>query len=163
MANINIDGGLIYYDFADVIGFGAEHSQMQERLEEAAGQLGLTVVPDPFPEQGIFIRSDQYSFVKRGIPAVFLFNGFTSTTGETPGHDLWDLVITTRLHQPNDDMTQPFDYAAAAKLADVARRLTLTTATAPERPRWYDDSVFGQRFAPDAPKAARPVPVAARD
>ena len=80
-----------------------------------------------------------------------------------PGRDLWDLVITTRLHQPNDDMTQPFDYAAAAKLADVARRLTLTTATAPERPRWYDDSVFGQRFAPDAPKAARPVSGAARD
>ena len=163
VANINIDGGLIYYDFADVIGFGAEHSQMQERLEEAAGQLGLTVAPDPFPEQGIFTRSDQYSFVKRGIPAVFLFNGFTSTTGGTPGRDLWDLVITTRLHQPNDDMPQPFDYAAAAKLADVARRLTLITATAPERPRWYDDSVFGQRFAPDAPKAARPVSGAARD
>ena len=44
-----------------------------------------------------------------------------------------------------------------------ARRLTLTTATAPERPRRYDDSVFGQRFAPDAPKAARPVSGAARD
>ena len=66
VANVNLDGAMPFYDFADVIAFGAEQSQMGERLAAAAGQLGLSVAPDPFPEEGIFTRSDQYSFVKRG-------------------------------------------------------------------------------------------------
>ena len=67
-----------FYDFSDVIAFGAEQSQMGERLQAAAGQLGLSVAPDPFPEEGIFTRSDQYSFVKRGVPSLFLYIGFTA-------------------------------------------------------------------------------------
>ena len=155
VANINIDGAIPYYDFADVIAFGAEQSQLAERLADAAGQLGLEVAPDPFPEEGIFTRSDQYSFVRRGVPALFLFMGFTDREGRSVGRAVWDEAIA-RAHTPSDDLAQPIDYAVLAKLGEVARRLILETANAPQRPLWYRDSLFGQRFAPGQPTAERP-------
>lgn len=155
VANVNIDGALPYYDFSDVIAFGAEQSQLIERLAAASGQLGLSVAPDPFPAEGFFTRSDQYSFARRGIPALFLFPGFSDLSGRDVGRAVWDEVATTRAHQPSDDLSQPIDYAALAKHGEVARRLLLEVANHDARPLWYSDSLFA-RFAPGAPTAARP-------
>ena len=155
-ANINLDGAFPFYDFSDVIAFGADHSQLGEHLATAAGEMGLTVAPDPFPEEGIFTRSDQYSFVKKGIPAVFLYNGFTDLAGRNVGRAVWDDLIVRIVHEPGDDMSQPIDYDIVAKFGDVFRRLTLVTANAPHRPLWYGDSLFARRFAPQAATAQRP-------
>lgn len=155
IADINLDGAMPFYDFRDVIAFGAEQSQMGERLAEAAGQLGLAVAPDPFPEEGIFTRSDQYSFVRRGVPSLFLYMGFTAMDGRNVGRALWDELGKKVVHRPGDDLSQPIDYAVAAKFADVFRRMAIATADAPARPLWYEDSLF-RRFAPDRPTAPRP-------
>jgi Peptidase family M28 len=154
VANINLDGAMPFYDFSDVIAFGAEQSQMGERLAAAAAQLGLSVAPDPFPEEGIFTRSDQYSFVKHGVPSLFLYMGFHDLEGRDVGRRLWDELGATIVHQPGDDLSQPIDYRVAAKLADVFRRVAVETANAPERPRWYRESPFGRLFAPNEPKAS---------
>ncbi len=156
IANINLDGGFPFYDFSDVIAFGAEQSQMGEQLQSAISKIGLTLAPDPFPEQGIFTRSDQYSFVKRGIPALFLYNGFTDMDGQNKGQAIWDSFLVEHYHEPSDDLSLPIDYNVSAKFSHVFRLLTLEVANAPSRPLWYDDSVFGKRFAPDEPKAQRP-------
>ncbi|HWT11349.1 MAG TPA: M28 family peptidase [Allosphingosinicella sp.] len=155
IANVNIDGALPYYDFGDVIAFGAEESQLAERLHSAAAELGLAVARDPFPEEGFFTRSDQYSFVRRGVPGLFLFGGFRDLDGRNVGEAVWREVTTTRAHQPSDDLSQPIDYAVVAKLGEVARRLVLGIANAAERPLWYADSLFA-RFAPGSPTARRP-------
>jgi Zn-dependent M28 family amino/carboxypeptidase len=156
VANINIDGALPFYDFSDVLGFGVEHSELCGQLADAAGELGLALAPDPFPEQSMFTRSDQYSFARRGIPSVFLFTGFTSMTGENVGKALWNKLGETLVHQPSDDLSQPWDYDVIAKFADVARRFALKLAAASERPRWYEDSVFAGLFAAQEPRAKRP-------
>ncbi|GAA0485113.1 M20/M25/M40 family metallo-hydrolase [Parasphingorhabdus litoris] len=155
IANVNLDGAFPFYDFGDVIAFGAEQSQMGEQLEQAIIPMGLTLAPDPFPEQGIFTRSDQYSFVKRGIPALFLYNGFTDTDGQNKGQAVWDTFLAEHYHKPTDDLSLPIDYKVSAKFSDVFRLLTLKVANAPAAPLWYDDSVFGKRFAADQPKAQR--------
>lgn len=153
VANINLDGLMPFYDFSDVIAFGAEHSELGERLASAAGELGLTVGPDPFPEEGIFTRSDQYSFVKRGVPSVFLYPGFTDMAGRSVGRRVWDETNAKHVHAPSDELDLPVDYAVVAKFTDLFRRLVLATADAPVRPRWYATSIFGRQFAPGAPKA----------
>lgn len=154
VANINIDGGLIFYDFSDVIAFGAEHTQMCERVADAADELGLTLAPDPFPEQGFFTRSDQYSFMRRGVPGIFLFPGFTDMSGANVGRGIWDSIDF--VHQPNDDMSQPWDFEVGAKFADVGRRIALRVARGPA-PLWYADSSLSAPFAPNAARAARPT------
>ncbi len=155
VANINIDGGLPFYDFSDIIGFGIEHSQLRDRLETAVEPLGIKIADDPFPAQSMFTRSDQYSFAKRGIPAVFLFTGFTGENGENIGLEYWDYMTSTHGHQPSDDLSRGWNYSAAAKFADVAMAFIAETASVAERPLWYQDSNIGHLFAPDAPKAVR--------
>ncbi|MEL6364907.1 MAG: M28 family peptidase [Pseudomonadota bacterium] len=156
VANINLDGALPFYKFVDVIAFGAEQSEMGERLAAAIRPLGMTVAPDPFPEQSIFTRSDQYSFVKAGVPALFLYMGFTDPNGENVGRGWWDRTLATLYHQPTDDLSSPIDYEVAAQFTDVFRRVTLETTNRRQRPRWYAESVFGAAFAPDDPKAESP-------
>lgn len=123
---------------------------------EAAAQLGLTVGPDPFPEEGIFTRSDQYSFVTRGVPSIFLYSGFTDMEGRSVGRQAWDDAMADIVHHPSDDLSQPIDFDVVAKFVDLFHRLTIVTAHGAERPLWYGDSTFGYQFAPDAPKAVRP-------
>ena len=153
VANINIDGGLPFYDFRDVIGFGIEHSELYEHLENAAHQLGLKVATDPFPEQGIFTRSDQYSFAKRGIPSVFLFTGFTAIDGREVGYDYWKMMTAEHGHKPSDDLSLGWDYQVIAKFTDLARRFVIETANAATAPLWYKNSRMGQLFSPETEKA----------
>lgn len=156
VANINLDGGMPFYDFSDLIAFGAEQSQMGERLSVVAEQMGLDVAPDPFPELNIFVRSDQYSFVKKGVPALFLYNGFTNMAGENVGQKKWDEAFASYYHQPSDDLKLPINYESSAKMSRVFEALTREVANSTTRPLWYDDSVFGTLFDADRPKAQRP-------
>jgi hypothetical protein len=75
--------------------------------------------------------------------------------GGKPGRALWDELERTIVHRPGDDLSQPIDYAVAAKFADVFRRVVLATADARGRPLWYEDSLF-RRLAPGQPTAPRP-------
>jgi Zn-dependent M28 family amino/carboxypeptidase len=69
----------------NVVGFGAEHSSLGLKLASAAARQGFTISPDPKPEEVIFVRSDQYAFVRAGVPALYLKSG---TEGLETGVDL---------------------------------------------------------------------------
>jgi hypothetical protein len=73
-----MDEDQMLWPLLDIIPFGAEHSTLDGVVKRAAERLHLSLSPDPMPEQVVFIRSDQYSFVKQGIPAVFPTPGFKS-------------------------------------------------------------------------------------
>ena len=76
VANINLDMVMMLHPLHDVIAFGAEHSTLGTTVEQVVRHLELELTPDPMPEEVIFVRSDHYSFVRKGIPAVFLVSGF---------------------------------------------------------------------------------------
>jgi hypothetical protein len=145
---VNVDVPLFTYDFTDVVAFGAEHSTLQVAITKAAMAVGVTVSPDPRPNEGLFTRSDHYSLVKKGIPALFV------ATGKGEGSEAaWDAYLTQHYHQPSDDMSQPFNWTAAARFARINEWVVREIADDPQRPRWYRGSFFGDTFAPDAPKA----------
>jgi Zn-dependent M28 family amino/carboxypeptidase len=104
------------------------------------------VSPDPVPGQALFIRSDQYSFVRQGIPSVFLNSGFKP---QQPGQDLaqaFERWLGTVYHTPKDDMAQPLDLAAGARLARLNLLVGLLAAEQPERPRWREGDFFGATY-----------------
>ncbi|WP_374407352.1 M28 family metallopeptidase [Pelagerythrobacter sp.] len=142
VANVNLDGAFPFYDFRDVIAFGAEQSDIIDHLTAATAELSLTVAPDPFPEESIFTRSDQYSFMPRGIPGVFLYNGFTDMAGDNVGRAVWDDLMARVVHLPTDDLMQPIDWDVLAKFSDVFRRLALRLGNADTRPQWRQESMF---------------------
>jgi len=99
---------------------------------------GVEVQPDPEPLCNIFIRSDQYNFVRHGIPALAM--GVAPTTPEEK--QLFQDWLSHRYHAPSDDLNQPIDFAAAGKYEDIVRGLLIKIADMPQRPQWKPDSFF---------------------
>ncbi|GGE10775.1 aminopeptidase [Polymorphobacter glacialis] len=152
---VDLDQPLLLYPFTDVITFGGDHSTMGEAISRAVAKAGVTLSPDPMPAETIFVRSDHYTFVKRGVPALLLATGFANG-----GKAAWERFLSTDYHQPSDDMKQPIDWAAGAKYARVNYLIAREIADGAERPHWYAGDYFGDSFAPKAVKATRPKAVA---
>jgi Zn-dependent M28 family amino/carboxypeptidase len=104
---------------------------------------GVGVQADPEPDRNIFVRSDQYSFIREGVPSLSFKFGFTPGSPEERLQKQW---LEQRYHAPSDDVMQPVNLAAAARfnriMAALARRVANTTA----RPAWNQNSFF-RRFA----------------
>jgi Zn-dependent M28 family amino/carboxypeptidase len=151
VAAVDLDQPLLLYPFTDVIAFGGDHSTLGETIRRAVGKVGVALAADPMPEETIFVRSDHYTFVKHGVPAILLATGYANG-----GEAAWKNYLSTHYHRPSDDLNLPINWAAGAKYAEVNYLITRELANAPERPRWYAGDYFGNAFAAAAPKAARP-------
>ena len=153
VANVNLDMPILLYDFQDVIAFGAEHSTMGPIVSAAAAKMNIALSPDPVPSQNLFVRSDHYSFVQAGIPAVFLVPGF-----KNGGDEAFREFERKHYHQVSDDLSLPFDWNAAAKFAKINYMIAREIADRDEAPLWYEGNSYGERYAKKAPKAPRPAP-----
>lgn len=158
VAVVNLDMPVLTYDFEDVIAFGAEHSTMGPIVARAAERMGVEVIPDPLPQEGLFTRSDHYRFVQQGVPSVFLMTGFG---GE--GRARFTEFLRGPYHGPGDDMSLPFDWGAGAKFARLNYLIAREIADADRAPLWYRDSFFGAVYGGDAPRAGRQAAAAASE
>jgi len=147
VADVNIDMPLFLFPLAEVTAFGAQHTSLSAQVARASEEAGLAVVPDPFPEEVVFIRSDQYAFVRRGIPAIMLAPGMASTDPSIDGRKLTMEFITGRYHTPKDDLDVHVDWASAERFARANYLLGLGIADDAERPVWNEGDFFGERFA----------------
>ena len=148
---VNLDMPLLLYPFRDVIAFGGEHSTIARSVDEAGRAMQVATATDPMPKQGLFVRSDHYRFVTRGIPSVFLMTGYANG-----GEAKWKKFLGGGCyHAPCDDLAQGIDWQAAARFVELNTRIARGLADAPERPLWYADSYFGRSFAAGQPKAKR--------
>lgn len=148
---VNLDMPILTYDFTDVTAFGAEHSTMGPIVARAAARMGVSLAPDPLPEEGLFTRSDHYRFVQQGIPAVFLMTGFANG-----GRERFHAFLDTRYHSPTDDLSQAFNWRAGARFAQLNYLIAREIADGAEPPLWYRDSFFGDAFGGNQPRARRP-------
>jgi len=148
VANVNMDEDQMLWPLVDVIPFGAEHSSLDGVVKQAAWRLHLELSPDPMPEEVIFVRSDQYSFVKQGIPAVYPTPGFKSNDPNIKPPEIFKNWEATRYHQPQDNMQQPgLDFNQAAKYADFVFLCGWLIAQDPTRPTWNEHDFFGEHYA----------------
>jgi len=143
VANLNYDMALPLFPLRSVIALGAEESSLGADARAVGATMGLPLTPDPFPERNSFIRSDQYSFIEAGIPALAFKFGFTANTPEAEAEIGWR---ATRYHGPSDDLAQEVHREDEVRLHDFIAALALRIANADQRPRWNDDSFF-RRFA----------------
>jgi Peptidase family M28/PA domain len=151
VAVVNLDMPVLLYDFQDVIAFGAEHSTMGPAVTRAAAKMGVSLSPDPLPSEALFTRSDHYSFVKQGVPSVFLMTGF-----KNGGEKAFKDFLATHYHKVSDQTDLPFDWKAAAKFARINTLIAAEIANADAAPSWYKGSFFGDQFAPGAARAVVP-------
>ena len=146
-ANVNMDGLSLFYDFRDIVPLGAEHSSLMAEVKQTAQHFGLEVSPDPLPEEVFFIRSDQYSFVRQGIPAVAISEGFKAVDPKIDGRKIAAAWERTVYHTPKDDMNQPLNFDAAAKCTRVNFAVGYLVAESTRRPYWNPGDFFGRESA----------------
>ena len=132
----------------DVVALGAEHSTLGEEVVSAAKLMGYNVSPDPMPEEVSFIRSDQYSFVLQGVPAVDIEDGVKSTDPKINGLEVIKKWLVTRYHTPLDNMDQPIDFDSAAKGAVMNFLVGYQVAQHDAAPAWNKGDFFGTTFGP---------------
>jgi hypothetical protein len=146
VANVNLDMPLLQWPIADVVAFGAENSSLDRVVERAAGAAGLKMVPDPLPQENLFVRSDQYSLVKQGVPAVFLMPAFGSKDPKIDGGAVFRGFLDTHYHKPSDDLSLPMNPEAVAAFAETNYQITLAIANDPVAPSWKPGNFFGETF-----------------
>jgi Zn-dependent M28 family amino/carboxypeptidase len=145
VADVNVDMFLPIVPLKMLKIEGIEESDLGARAAAIAQSMGVKPIPDPEPLRNAFIRSDQYNFIKKGVPAVKCDVGFELGTPEQKIFKDW---LTNRYHAPSDDANQPVDLQSAALYEEFTRRLLLETANTPAPPRWKPDSFF-RRYAAD--------------
>lgn len=149
VANVNMDGAPgEYYAMKDVVPLGSEHSTLGDDVAAAGKLLGYDITPDPMPEEVNFIRSDQYSFVLQGVPAVDVSDGIHSTDSTIDGLALQKKWLVTRYHTPLDNMDQPIDFDSMAKGAVMNFLIGYRVAQHDAAPEWKKGDFFGTTFGP---------------
>ena len=147
VANLNVDMPVLLAPTSDVVPIGVEHSSLQATLESAATELGVGISADPAPAEVVFVRSDQYAFVRAGVPAVYLKGGTTATEGsEIDPTAAEDAFRRNCYHRPCDDVSQPIQYGDAARLAKLNARIGQVVGDAAGRPSWNEGDFFGDKF-----------------
>jgi Zn-dependent M28 family amino/carboxypeptidase len=143
VADLNMDMALPLWPLKSVLILGVHESTLGDAARAAAQSRGLEVVADPYPDRNAFIRSDQYSFIRAGIPALAFKFGFKPGAPEAEIEKAWR---AERYHGLADDLSQPVARADAVKFNAFMAGVALEAANAPERPAWKDTSFF-KRFA----------------
>jgi len=143
VADINLDMFLPLFPLKVIEVQGYAESSLGESVKIAAGELGVEVQTDREPDQNRFIRSDQYSFIRSGIPSLAFKFGYTYGSEDEKTRLAW---VRDRYHQPSDDLNQPVDLEAAAKFNRVIMSLLRRVADNATRPTWNTESFF-RRFA----------------
>lgn len=141
VANVNLDGFLPLFPLEIVRGYGVGESDLAGHLAQAAREQGVKVQDDPNPERNIFIRSDQYSFIRKGLPALFLSFGYEKDSPEEKTVIEW---FYKRYHSPSDDTLQPVNRLAAAQFNRLLAAVIVRIANTPARPEWNRNSFFRQ-------------------
>lgn len=143
VANLNSDMFLPLYPLKRLTIFGIDESDLGDDARSAAEAMGIAIEPDPEPFRNVFIRSDQYSFIRQGIPALMFKIGYTKGSPEEQTFKLW---LRDRYHAPSDDLDQPVDRGAAETFDKLAADLLMRISGRDAQPRWKDSSFF-KRFA----------------
>ncbi|MDO3641222.1 M28 family peptidase [Mucilaginibacter sp. L3T2-6] len=145
VADVNTDMPTIIAPLLSVTALGAEHSSLAKQVDQAAGYLGLGVEPDPEPRQVRFVRSDQYSFVVNGIPALHIKYGAKTADGK---NNLNDYVAKWRAkyyHKPQDDINGIFNFTAGKIYAELNFLIGYLVANDTARPTWNSGDIFATK------------------
>lgn len=145
VADLNFDMPLPLWPLTKVFAPGEDESTLGADARAVAATQGLQMAPDALPDRNVFIRTDQFSFVREGIPSLAFKFGFAKDTPEFQIEHDWR---ANRYHAPSDDLDQPVMKEEAVKLDAYVAALAARVANAHARPEWLATSVFRPEAAP---------------
>ncbi len=143
-ANLNLDGvgTEVYGPVKNMVGYGAEHSTLGSMLDEVSVSYGIKTLPDPVPAENVFYRSDHYSFVERGVPALMLMGA--------PEGDIQDAMKRMKewekvnYHEPGDVIEANWVWEGAETVSEIMGILGWRISELDKMPEWLQTSRFGK-------------------
>jgi hypothetical protein len=141
-ADLNFDGigTEVYGPVKKIVGFGAEYSELGKTLEDVLQATGITLTPDPLPEERAFYRSDHFAFVKKGVPALMLLGG---PEGDTA---MWiaraKKWMDVDYHQPTDTVKPDWNWEGPRASAAVGLIIGMRVASNEAMPQWLPGAPF---------------------
>jgi len=141
VADINLDQLRPIFPLKTLTTLALDESTLGDTVKQVAEPMGIRIQADLEPERRLLTRSDHYSFMQIGVPAVGFIFGYEKGSPEEVVYRRW---YAERYHSPADDLQQPWDPPAAAKFNDFFNRLVETLANAAARPRWKPGSAFAR-------------------
>lgn len=143
IAALNVDGGNLLGRTRDLRVLGDTKSSLGPSLANYARPRGVRLTPDPYPERGLFYRSDHFSFAKAGIPAVSIAAG-NDYIGRPRdwGVQQIDDYTSNRYHQPSDEYRPDFDLNGAVQLSEIVLGFGRMLANTEDVPTWNRDAEF---------------------
>jgi hypothetical protein len=139
VAAINMDMYLPLFPLHYIEVQGLGESSLGNDIRGVAQLNDVEVQFDKQPPQNRFIRSDQASFVRQGIPGLGFKFGWTP---DSPEQKIFNTWIHDRYHAPSDDLQQPVDTVAAAQFTHIIAQLAMRVANEPNKPAWYPESFY---------------------
>jgi Zn-dependent M28 family amino/carboxypeptidase len=141
-ADLNLDMFMPLFALKKLHVQGLEQSTLAIDAKKVGEQHHIVIAGDPEPDRNSFIRTDQYSFVQAGIPALAFKFGWEAGS---PEYKAWRGWLAERYHSTADDLSQPVDLVAAAQFDSFYYDLAWTVADDPA-PQHYLDTSFFRRF-----------------
>jgi Zn-dependent M28 family amino/carboxypeptidase len=144
-ANVNLDSMNILGLTRDFVPLGAERSTLNAVVQAVARERGMTVVPDPRPEQGSFYRSDHFPFARVGVPSISLKEG-NDFVGRPKGwgEQQFNAYNTAHYHQPSDEYRDSWDFRGMIQEAEIALAIGRRVAEMSELPRFNPGDEFAR-------------------
>jgi Zn-dependent M28 family amino/carboxypeptidase len=141
-ADLNLDMFMPIFALKKLHVQGLEQSTLAVDAKKVGEEHHIVIAGDPEPDRNSFIRTDQYSFVQAGIPALAFKFGWEPGS---PEYKAWRGWLAQRYHSTEDDLSQPVDLAAAAQFNSYFADLARTVADDPATPHYLETSFF-KRF-----------------
>ena len=141
-ANVNLDQLRPIFPLKTLTTLAVDESTVGDTVRQVAGTMGIRIQPDPEPERNLLRRSDHWSLMQIGVPAVGFIFGYEKGTPEEAIYRAW---YAERYHSPADDLNQPWVPEAAAKFNDFFGKVVESLADASDRPQWKPGSQYAPR------------------
>jgi hypothetical protein len=143
VANLNLDMPILTYRFEDLVVYGANRTSIGPSVAAVAKAEGVVLTPDPAPEEANFVRSDHYSFVRAGVPAISLEPG-----PKGPGKAAIGAFLDKHYHQPSDQIDQQptIQWDQGVRFVRINYAIARSIADAPNAPTWNKGDYFGTLF-----------------
>jgi Zn-dependent M28 family amino/carboxypeptidase len=138
-ADVNLDQLRPLFPLKILTAEALDDTTLGATARAVAAPMHIEIRPDAEPERNLLARADQYPFLGIHVPAISFIFGYDPNTDAEKRYREWYQI---RYHRPQDDITQPMDFVAAAKFNTFFYRLTLTIANDAGRPAIYPTSSF---------------------
>ncbi len=142
VADLNLDQLRPLFPLKILTMEGIDDSSLGTTVKTVAAKYGIEIRPDKEPERNLFRRSDNYNFVRVGVPIASFIFGYDPGSPEEVIYRDW---YARRYHKPQDDLKTPIDWKAAGTFNRFYGDLVVTVANAAERPVWSAGSAYAPK------------------